>query len=257
MSIWNLLREFSPRTDILRIFLKLPPSRNQIIRLVRSDLRFYTRGAMDIWTIKETFIDRFYEKYSSPIQNGWTVVDIGAGIGDFSIFCAYRHPDNRVYAFEPTPESFFLLQKNLEENKICNVSPYRLAVWSASGDIYINTAHPEPGQFTSQPIVGDRNSQSYFKASSLTLQEVRQSASIEKIHLLKLDCEGAEYSILFNSPDDIYRHIERIVMEYHDSIVEFNHQDLVPFLESQGYSVFTYPNYVYSNLGYLYAVRRD
>jgi FkbM family methyltransferase len=256
-SILHLLREFSPRSHVLRVFLKLPYSQNQIIRLVRSDLGFYIRGAMDIWTIKETFVDRFYEKYGSPVKNNWTVVDIGAGIGDFSIFCAYRHQDSRIFSFEPTPESYQLFEKNLAVNKISNIKPSQQAIWSTSGEISINTDHAEPGQFTSQPIQKWGNSQSSLKVSSLTLEEVVQSASIDTIHLLKLDCEGAEFPILFNTPEYVYSRIERVVMEYHDSIVETTHQDLAAFLESKGYIVSTYPNFVHSNLGYLYAFRRE
>ena len=257
ISIWKLLKDFTPRSHILRVFLKLPYSQNQIIRLLQNDLRFYTRGAMDIWTIKETFVDRFYEKYGSPIQNGWTVVDIGAGIGDFSILSAFGFPDNMVFAYEPTPESFQYLEKNLVANKISNVKPNKQAVWSVSGDIYINTDHNEPGQFTSRPIENSSASQSFLKVPSITLEDLFKSASIDTINLLKLDCEGAEYSILFHTPDYIFRLIERIVLEYHDSIVEFNHQDLISFLESRGYSVSSYPNYVHSHLGYLYALRQD
>lgn len=212
---------------------------------------------MDIWTIKETFIDRFYEKYGSPIQNKWVVVDIGAGIGDFSIFCAYGHPDNRIYSFEPTPESFLLLKNNLAVNNISNVIPYQQAVWSSSGEISLNTDHPEPGQFSSQPAERINNSQSLITASSKTIEEIFQTDSIDKIHLIKLDCEGAEYPILFNTPDYIYSRIERVVMEYHDSIGKFNHQDLVSFMENEGYIVSTYSNFVHADLGYLYAIRRD
>ncbi|MFN2159651.1 MAG: FkbM family methyltransferase, partial [Anaerolineales bacterium] len=204
ISIWKLLKDFTPRSHILRVFLKLPYSQNQIIRLLQNDLRFYTRGAMDIWTIKETFVDRFYEKYGSPIQNGWTVVDIGAGIGDFSILSAFGFPDNMVFAYEPTPESFQYLEKNLVANKISNIKPNKQAVWSVSGDIYINTDHNEPGQFTSRPIENSSASQSFLKVPSITLEDLFQSASIDTINLLKLDCEGAEYSILFHTPDYIF-----------------------------------------------------
>ncbi len=66
---------------------------------------------MDVWSVKETFVDRFYERYGAPVGEGWTVMDIGGGIGDFSIFAAYDKPSNQIYAFEPYPGSFTLLRR--------------------------------------------------------------------------------------------------------------------------------------------------
>ena len=57
-------------------------------------VRLAIRGAMDLWAVKETFLDKFYTKYGVDVQEGWTVVDIGAGVGDFSILAAYSHPSN-------------------------------------------------------------------------------------------------------------------------------------------------------------------
>ena len=53
---------------------------------------------------------------------------------------------------------------------------------------------------------------------------------------MKLDCEGAEYSILFDTPQPVLEHIQRIVMEYHDNIVQYTHNDLIRFLNEQGIS---------------------
>ena len=58
-------------------FIRLP-----IIKV--NNLLFYVKNFMDIWTIKEVVIDRQYEIFRK-IQSGDTVIDIGCGIGDFSI----------------------------------------------------------------------------------------------------------------------------------------------------------------------------
>ena len=73
--------------------------------------------------------------------------------------------------------------------------------------------------------------------------------------MLKLDCEGAEYNILFGAPDETLKRIRRIVMEYHDSLTSHTHRDLVKFLSEKGFHVQVTPNYVHDDLGYLYASR--
>ena len=87
-SIWKLLTSIKPAGKILRAFLRPAAARSMTIQLRENGLQFKVRGVMDIWSVKETYLDRFYEKFGAKIQPGWTVVDIGGGIGDFSIFAA-------------------------------------------------------------------------------------------------------------------------------------------------------------------------
>lgn len=47
-------------------------------------------GATDVWSAKETWLDRFYERCGFPIAPGWTDVDIGAGIGEFILLASQR-----------------------------------------------------------------------------------------------------------------------------------------------------------------------
>lgn len=78
---------------------------------------------------------------------------------------------------------------------------------------------------------------------------------MEHCDLMKLDCEGAEYPILFNAPETIFDRIERMVMEYHDNVSGYIHHDLVQFLTNKGFNVKIHPNFVHNYLGYLYAYR--
>ena len=62
-----------------------------IIRLRGSGLQFRVRTAMDVWVIKETCLDRDYE-YGMVLQDNWTIIDIGAGLGDFYDVCGAAQP---------------------------------------------------------------------------------------------------------------------------------------------------------------------
>ena len=75
--------------------------------------------------------------------------------------------------------------------------------------------------------------------------------------LFRSDCEGAEYSILFGTPQPVLEHIRRIIMEYHDNLIQHNHRDLTRFLSERGFQVETFPNPVHSHLGYLRAIRKN
>lgn len=277
-SIYSLLAHFKPRTAILKTFLGKTVSdavsdpqgqvNTQVIHLPRQEVSFRVRGSMDIWSVKETWIDRFYERFGTAIGKEWTIVDIGGGIGDFTTLAAKAHPGNQIYAFEPTLQSYKLLVENLARNQVSNAQAFNQAIWSEEGFLLIDTRHGQPGQFTSHNLQGSPEEPGLMRVESISLQEAFQRLAISKCDLLKLDCEGAEYPILYNASSLVLECVERIVMEYHDQLRdqsskvgreagEFptNHHGLQRFLQENGYKVQVQQNYVHAELGYLYAWR--
>ena len=210
---------------------------------------------MDVWSVKETFLDRFYEKYGTEIGDGWKIVDIGAGIGEFALFVLLGHPQNFVYAFEPYPRSFDLLSDNLAANGIANAQIFPEAIGAETGTLALDLSSGEPLQIQSVSLDAASIQGEVLKVRSLSLEDAFNRLGLERCDLLKLDCEGAEYDILFQTTASVLSRIDRIVMEYHDNLTGFNHQDLVKFLVSEGFTVRIFPNFVHDYLGYLSACR--
>ncbi len=254
ISVFELLGQVRPLSTLLSVFMSQAPEGVKQIYLPKYDLHFSVRGAMDIWSVKETFLDRFYERFGVAIGSGWTIIDIGGGIGDFTTFAARANPDNRVFAFEPTPESFQLLEANLARNKVSNAQGYAQAIWSGEGTLWIDTSVGEPGQFVSHEASKAEKQGASVAVPSLSLAQAFHQLEIDRCDLLKMDCEGAEYPILYQAPKEIFAKIDRIVMEYHDN-AQGNHAQLAAYLQQQGYEVRITPNFVHANLGYLYACR--
>lgn len=254
-SIFTLVFRARPLPRVLSMFLGAKPVDKPVIEM--GGLRFRTRSAMDIWALKETILDDYYEHYGYKLGEGWSVIDIGGGIGDFTIQAAERNPKNQVFAFEPTPSSYSLLEENLQMNRITNAHIFPAAVWSSNSDVVIDTGLGEPVQFTSEELRRDSGPvPGKVVVPGLSLETVFEKTGIQTCNLMKLDCEGAEYEILFNAPDAILKRIERIVMEYHDNAVEYTHQDMARFLTEKGYKVDVFPNAVHPFLGYLRASRQ-
>lgn len=255
-SIFELLLGFENPLLLIKIYLNLTPLGVKTVHLRKPRLIFRVRGAMDVWSIKETFLDRFYEKYGFVIEPGWNVIDIGAGIGDYTLYATIKQSNVRVFAFEPYPESFTLMQENLRRNGISNVQAFDQAIGSDSGDLILDLTGGEPLQFQSQ-LEKASNIKKSLSVNSLSLIDALTKLDLDSCDLLKLDCEGAEYSILFNTPPSALTRIQRIVMEYHDNLVPHHHGELVSFLQERGFQVETFPNPVHSNLGYLRALRKN
>lgn len=257
-SISNLLTRFENPVLISRYFtgINRPTEPSQV--KLRSGQRFIVRNAMDIWSIKETFVDRFYERFGTLIQDGWVIVDVGAGLGDYTVFAAEHSPSIRVFAYEPFEESFALLGDNLRLNGIENAQVFNTAVGGRSGLMRLDLTGGEPLQIQSADHVhnDEESSDDSIVVPSLSLGDALSSNSLGKCDLLKLDCEGAEYAILFEASEGLLHNVERIVMEYHDGITDFTHVDMARFLRKHDFVINITPNYVHSNIGYLYAERK-
>lgn len=231
------------------------PSRPAMIQL-RDGSRFQVRSFMDLWIIKETCLDRDYEKELPLMGEDWTVMDIGAGLGDFSICAAFRHPHRKIAAFEPFAESFRLLQENLQLNNIGNVQAFPFAVGSKSGPMLLQTATGVAVQHSTAPTA-DPGRAASLPVEGITLEEAFRKAGFPRCNLLKVDCEGGEYDIFLNTPADTMRRIDRIAMEYHDGCTPHAHGELAEFLQEHGFSIRLRPNPVHPNLGFLTAVRNS
>jgi FkbM family methyltransferase len=205
---------------------------------------------MDVWSIKETFLDDFYHlNQNTPIHNG-TIIDIGAGIGEFAIQAAAACPDCRIIGFEPFPESFDLFNKNTIENGLNNVTSVKAAVTSDAGNLVMDTSTGNPLQYRMQ---SDPSKRSERSIKAIALVEYLNQQGIQKCNLLKLDCEGGEYNILLPLSKEELNRFDRIVMEYHDSLTPHTHHELVNHLNSAGFRLNIVPNKVHSDLGYIYA----
>ncbi len=253
-SIFRLFTGIRDWTLVLRVFLNITPHDTKVIRLRESGAKFRIRGSMDIWSVKETFLDRFYEKHGTAVGEGWTIIDIGAGIGEFSLYAALDHPKNVIYAYEPYAESFALLLENLRLNETNNVKAFPEAIGAHTGRLAL-VSEGEPLQLQSHDVGTVPPLGKAQVVPSLSLGDAFARLGLERCDLLKLDCEGAEYSILFNASEAVLQRIERIVMEYHDDVTSYTHQDLVDFLTGKGFTVRIHPNFVHAYLGYLYAFR--
>jgi FkbM family methyltransferase len=162
-----------------------------------------------------------------------TVVDIGAHIGSFALRAAPLA--RQVFSFEPTPDTFELLSGNVSKHP--NVKPFQFAVAGKTGTM---TLHLGVSPDRNTLFLKDERQKGSVEVRTTTLEEIFRQNNITRCDLLKLDCEGAEYDVLYNAPDDLWPKIRRTCLEYH--YVEpardgWNGKDLAAFLTKKGHRV--------------------
>jgi len=218
--------------------------RHAFVLRLRQGVEFCVRAqTMDTYIVNEIWIDRVYTP--SPrfsIRDGWVVVDVGGHKGIFSVFAATSARDVKVYSFEPSPENFACLSRNIRLNDLSNVKPFIVAVGARDGESTLNLFE-ENGQNTllqrSNPHLQPVGS---IRVETWSLARVLKTVA-SQVNLLKVDIEGMEYETLFSCPAEYLQKVERIALEYHDVLVRVPHTipDLVEFLNARGFSTYLSP----------------
>ena len=248
-SVITLLTRFEKPGQILAIFLGLPNALPAEIGLRREGYHFQVREAMDVWVIKETCIDGDY-LWKGPLQPGWNVVDIGAGLGDFTVLAAKHCHQGRVHAYEPLADSFELLKENLARNNaVANTQVFQEAVVFGGRPV---SAVEHDGEAVSTQFTQEAGPDS---VPSVDLAQLLERLPGSRCDFLKIDCEGCEFNLLLGSSPDILNRIDRLSLEIHEGYTPHTEAELSDFLSDNGFDVQIRPNPVHDYLAFLYAER--
>ncbi len=227
---------------------------------LRDGSRFAVRSPMDAWIVKESLLDREYERASVPLERGWSVLDIGAGLGDFSVWAASRAGTGVVHAYEPAPESAALLRANLLLNGCTQVQAFPCAVSSTPGRITLDMSGGVAVQYTTTvSVAGAGNGPSpsgCIRVESITLASALDRLPGGCCDYLKLDTEGAEYDILMQEPPESLERIHHICMEYHERPGLPGHRALAEHFCRLGWQVRVQPSWVRPHLGLMHLENR-
>lgn len=207
-----------------------------LVKRGASQAKFYLRPhSFDKYAIWENWQLGQYFNPDKPISPDSIIVDIGAHIGSFAILAAKKAHRGRVLAFEPHPENFRLLQKNIRVNRCSNIQAFPYAVTgngsSKSANLFIYPTHSG-----SHSLV-HKISSSSITIPTITLPQILTRYRLPQIDLLKIDAEGSEFDILLNAPTKILSKIHSISLEFHDHITPFNHSTLISFLTNHHFEV--------------------
>jgi FkbM family methyltransferase len=178
-----------------------------------------------------TFVLVFCRREYGAIGNRKTIIDIGANIGIFSLYAAWQGCE-KIIAIEPNTISYNTLVKNIEANNLQHkIEALHIAVSNVSGEsIFIpKDSNPEN---VSLAFVTEQQQDSYETVTTLSLKDIIHHRNLQQIHLLKMDCEGAEFQILLPMQANDLKCIDNIVMEYHDEP-----QPLISHLQATGFFI--------------------
>ncbi len=236
---------------------------------------------------KQIFDDQTNFRHGLSLEDGACVFDVGANIGLFTLFAQQVWKNVRVYAFEPMPSTFEVLQINTSLYGH-DVRIFQCGLARETGEAEF-TFYPDStsqsGRYADEAdeggvlrsIIGNTSrgngNHSVLASEALeaiiesrvsgqkvicrlrTLSEIIREERIERIDLLKIDVEKSELDVLEGVAENDWEKIQQIVIEAHD--VNGQLQRLTELLISHGYSVIAEQDHYLegSNLYNVYATR--
>lgn len=173
------------------------------------------RDGADLAVLREIFADG---EYSADIQPPSTILDIGSHIGASAAFFALRYPEARIIAYEPDPENFSILQKNMRQ--FTGVNCVQAAVSDITGEqvFFVNTKSS-----ISSSLVSRGSDEKEMRTHTISLSDLLVQ---ENPDFIKFDVEGGEYRMFWRAGENLSR-CKTFIGEVHYDIISKSKEEFI------------------------------
>lgn len=153
-----------------------------------------------------------------PLQ----VLDVGSHVGAFAINLATARPSVRVECYEPSPDTAAFLRRNVTQNRLGDwISVHEVALAGHAGTALLDdnsgaSVHNGLVREDHRLVAGDDalGRRATITVTTLTFDDA-VAAAAAPFDVVKMDCEGGEYELVYASAPANWASVQRVVMEYH------------------------------------------
>jgi len=190
--------------------------------VIKSGIPFWVReGTVDINVLDEVIEGDSYQLNKIHLRKNPNIIDVGGHIGAFTKFAAWKWPHGNFYIYEANPRNWEILERNLQDIRHRTVIYHgalvgqepvnkRIVINALEADrvtggwgiIYTDKAYT-PGAGEAVEVI-----ENFYKLDTLL-------PILDKVDILKLDCEGSEFSILQNLTEAQLYQVDYLVAEIH------------------------------------------
>lgn len=155
----------------------------------------------------KTFFENYIlQELQSYIKKDAVILDIGANIGNHSVYWGIRSDIKRIYSFEPVHNTFNILKRNIEINELANkVKIFNIGL--SNEKINGSISHYDPTNIGGTSVQQD-------SAGDLLLDKL-DNIEIEEdtIDFLKIDVEGHELKVFQGARETLLKYKPIIFVE--------------------------------------------
>jgi len=223
----------------------MPPNEIVLGEFEGQKMYFYTNDKHGMTA--QLFMGGHYEKYETNlfkrvVGEGMTVVDLGANIGYYTLLAAKLvGRKGKVFAFEPGPDNFSLLLKNIEANGYDNVIPVQKAVLNKTGTTKLFLCRINKGDHR---IYDSHDGREAVTVDATTLDAFFENAQYHQCHIdvIKMDIQGAEMAALQGMTETVLKNDNlKIITEFWPEVLPkfgFSPLEFLNKLTEYGFTIY-------------------
>jgi FkbM family methyltransferase len=211
--------DISPKS--LKEFFDLPV-RGMI---VETDVKFMIRTLFDYFIFSSLYEEQVQSAFQ--FREGMVFLDIGAHIGKYTLRAGMRvGKQGKIIAVEPNRDNFAFLVKNIEINGLRNCVPLNIAAYCFNGAATLFSG-PNSGRNSMKEDFG--NGSCIVNAGALDV--VLKEMNLEKVDLVKVDVERAEFEVLKGLESTLLNKSPVVIVE----VLKRDERRVIEYMHDLGY----------------------
>ena len=165
-------------------------------------------------TLYEIFHNRDYEPIAPTSSPVTTILDMGANFGLATVFLAPLYPKAKFICVEADPANLSILKQNLENNNIQHILEGSALTQEGVDEIEFKI-HRESSEYnTIGTSIFPDSEYRIIRVPALSLKQLLKKHNIDRVHLAKIDIEGAEFQVLVPGSEELKK-IDYLMGEFH------------------------------------------
>ena len=206
------------------------------------NLKFFTPNFFSRWRV-ETILSKEKDtiEWIKTFDEESIFWDIGANIGLYSLYSLTLKKNLNVVAFEPSPQNFTILTKNITLNKMSeNITAIPNPLDSINNNISFfkeNDIEEAGSKSTFDNITENKNYSNLYKTIGLSIDYLIESKILEVPNYIKIDVDGNERRIIEGASNTLNnKNIKSVLIESND--VNNEKEKIIQFLKTKEFKLY-------------------
>lgn len=183
-------------------------------------------GTSDADVVIQNLIRKEYGRLPSKMTAQF-IIDVGANVGDTSLYFLHRFRSCRIIALEPHPVFFPIAARNL--------SPYPNATLLRKGLWDCQTVLAFSDDSTGSSVCDGKPASGVIETTDVPT--ILDQFGVDRIDILKMDIEGAERNVILNGSDSWLPKTAIMIVELHGSQIA---NECTSYLKKKGFTCSRY-----------------